>query len=83
MGNFQMCYIVQEFGASKNIQRNNAKDMQEILLKQVDCIIDQYIVGDEEMIQFGKKLKTARDSLFTFVIHCDVSSTNNDTENSI
>ena len=36
-----------------------------------------------EMIQFGKKLKTARDSLFTFVIHCDVPSTNNDTENSI
>ncbi len=41
------------------------------------------MAGDTEMIQFGKKLKTARDSLFTFVIHCDVPSTNNDTENSI
>ena len=35
------------------------------------------------MIQFGKKLKTARNDLFTFVIHCDVPSTNNDVENFI
>ena len=35
------------------------------------------------MIQFDKKLKTARNDLFTFVIHCDVPSTNNDVENFI
>ncbi len=36
--------------------------------------------GDKEMIQFGKKLKTARNSLFTFVKYPGVPSTNNDTE---
>ena len=35
------------------------------------------------MIQFGKKLKTARNSLFAFVKYPGVPSTNNDTENSI
>ena len=39
--------------------------------------------GDKEMIQFGGKLKTARNSLFTFVKYPGVPSTNNDTENSI
>ncbi len=39
--------------------------------------------GDKEMIQFGKKLKTARNSLFTFVKYPCIPSTNNDTENSI
>ena len=53
------------------------------LLKQVNCIIQQYLTGDAEMIQFGKKLKTARNSLFTFVKYPGVPSTNNDTENSI
>lgn len=53
------------------------------LLKQTDCIIQQYLAGDTEMIQFGKKLKTARNSLFTFVKYPNVPSTNNDAENSI
>ncbi len=53
------------------------------LLKQIDCIIQQYLTGDKEMIQFGGKLKTARNSLFTFVKYPGVPSTNNDTENSI
>ena len=53
------------------------------LLKQVDCIIQQYFTGDAEMIQFGGKLKTARNSLFAFVKYPGVPSTNNDTENSI
>ena len=53
------------------------------LLKQANSIIQQYLTGDKEMIQFGKKLKTARNSLFTFVKYPDVPSTNNDTENSI
>jgi len=45
--------------------------------------MEQYLTGDIEMIQFGHKLKTARNSLFTFVIYPNVPSTNNDTENSI
>ena len=53
------------------------------LLKQIDSIIQQYLTGDVEMVQFGKKLKTARNSLFTFVKYLGVPSTNNDTENSI
>ena len=53
------------------------------LLKQIDSIICQYMSGDTEMIQFGKKLKTARNSLFTFVKYTGVPSTNNDAENSI
>ena len=53
------------------------------LLKQTDSIICQYMSGDKEMIQFGKKLKTARNSLFTFVKYPCIPSTNNDTENSI
>ncbi len=53
------------------------------LLKQIDSTIQQYLTGDKEMIQFGKKLKTARNSLFTFVKYPGVPSTNNDTENSI
>jgi len=53
------------------------------LLRQVDGMISKYFTGDAEMIQFAKKLKTARNSLFTFVIYPNVPSTNNDTENSI
>jgi len=53
------------------------------LLKQVDDMISKYFTGDAEMIQFAKKLKTARNSLFTFVIYPNVPSTNNDTENSV
>ncbi len=53
------------------------------LLKQVDDIISKYFTGDAEMIQFAKKLKTARNSLFTFVIYPHVPSTNNDAENSV
>ncbi len=53
------------------------------LLKQLDRIIARYLKGDTEMVQFGKKLKTARNSMFTFVMDGDVPSTNNDAENSI
>ena len=45
--------------------------------------MQQYLTGDKDMIQFGEKLKTARNSLFTFVKYSNVPSTNNDTENSI
>ena len=41
------------------------------------------MTGDTEMIQFGKKLKAARNNLFTFVIYYDVPSTNKDAENFI
>ncbi len=34
-------------------------------------------------ISFGKKLKTAQNSLFTFMLFPEVPSTNNDTERSI
>ena len=50
---------------------------------RIDEIILQYLDGDDVMIQFGKKLKIAQNSLFTFVIHSGVPSTNNDTEHSI
>jgi len=70
-------YSVQKH--SEKQRRRHALD----LLKQTDCIIQQYLAGDTEMIQFGKKLKTARNSLFTFVIYPNVPSTNNDAENSI
>ncbi len=53
------------------------------LLKQLDRIIARYLKGDTEMVQFGKKLKTARNNMFTFVMDGDVPSTNNDAENSI
>ena len=39
--------------------------------------------GDAEMIQFGKKLKTARNNMFTFVKYAGVPSTNNDAENAV
>lgn len=42
-----------------------------------------YLDGDREMMLFGGKLKTACDSLFTFVRYPRVPSTNNDTEGSI
>jgi len=70
-------YSAQEH--SEKQRRRHAKD----LLKQTDCIVKQYLTGDTEMIQFGQKLKTARNSLFTFVKYSDVPSTNNDAENSI
>ena len=53
------------------------------LLKKTDYIIRQYATGNTEMVQFNKKLKTARNSLFTFVMYDDVPSTNNDAKNSI
>jgi len=64
---------------SEKQRRRHAKD----LLKQTDCIMEQYLAGDTDMIQFGKKLKTARNSLFTFVKYPSVPSTNNDAENSV
>jgi len=70
-------YSIQEH--SEKQRKRHALD----LLKQTDSIICQYMLGDKEMIQFGKKLKTARNSLFTFVKYPGVPSTNNDTENSI
>ena len=39
-------------------------------------------IGDCIMMKFGEKLKNAQNSLFTFVIHSGVPSTNNDSENS-
>ncbi len=53
------------------------------LLRQVDDMISKYFIGDAEMIKFAKKLKTARNSLFTFVVYPNVPSTNNDAENSV
>jgi len=50
---------------------------------KINSIIERYLDGDDVMIQFGKKLKTAQNNLFTFVIHPGVPSTNNDTEGSI
>jgi len=67
---------------------SNHSDIQRIrhanyLLEKVDDIIMQYLDGDSEMIRFGYKLKTARNSLFAFVRYPGVPSTNNDTEGSI
>jgi len=53
------------------------------LSEKIDEIIQQYMDGDGIMMKFGEKLKTAQNSLFTFVICPGVPSTNNDTENSI
>jgi transposase len=69
-----------------SVQKHSEKQREkykENMLKKTDCIIQQYMTGNVEMIQFGKKLKTARNSLFTFVIHSEVPSTNNDTENAV
>jgi hypothetical protein len=70
-------YTAQKHSETQRIRHVN------YLLKQVDCIISKYFTGDAEMIRFAKKLKTARNSLFTFVIYPHVPSTNNDTENSV
>ncbi len=35
------------------------------------------------MVQFGKKLENAKDSMFTYVLYAGVPSTNNDAENSV
>jgi len=66
----------------------NHKKIQRIayanyLYLRIDEIVRQYMDGDGVMIKFGEKLKTAQNSLFTFVICPGVPSTNNDTENSI
>ena len=66
----------------ENIQRDNVKDIHTRLLKQI-IVSFCNITGDAEMIQFGKKLKTARNSLFTFVKYAGVPSTNNDAENAV
>ena len=70
-------YTAQKHSETQRIRHVNH------LLRQVDDIISKYFTGDAEMIRFAKKLKTAQNSLFTFVIHPNVPSTNNDTENSI
>jgi len=36
---------------------------------QIDGIIERYLKGDDVMVSFGKKLKIAQNSLFTFVLH--------------
>ena len=69
-----------------SVQKHSEKQRRtykESLLNQTDSIMQQYMSGDTEMIKFGNKLKTARNSLFTFVIYFDVPSTNNDTESSV
>ncbi|MGI0060816.1 MAG: IS66 family transposase [Nitrosotalea sp.] len=53
------------------------------LSEKIDGIIKRYLDGDDVMASFGEKMKTAQNSLFTFVIHPDVPSTNNYTECSI
>lgn len=53
------------------------------LSQRIDGIIERYMDGDDAMISFGGKLRTAQNSLFTFVIYPRVPSTNNDTEGSI
>jgi len=50
---------------------------------QIDDVIKRYLEGDDVMVSFGKKLKIAQNSLFTFVLFPKVPSTNNDTERSI
>jgi len=70
-------YTAQKHSETQRIRHVNHQ------LRQVDDIISKYFTGDTEMIKFAKKLKTAQNSLFTFVIHPNVPSTNNDTENSI
>lgn len=50
---------------------------------QIDDVIKRYLDGDDVMVSFGKKLRIAQNSLFTFVIHPSVPSTNNDSECSI
>jgi len=50
---------------------------------QINGIIERYLNGDDVMVSFGKKLKIAQNSLFTFVMHRGVPSTNNAAENSI
>jgi transposase len=67
---------------------SNHSDIQRIrhanyLLEKVDDIINQYLAGNDEMMRFGNKLKTARNNMFTFVLFPGVPSTNNDTEGSI
>ncbi len=66
----------------------NHKKIQRIryanyLSEKIDDVIKRYLEGDDVMVKFGKKLKIAQNNLFTFVIHPDVPSTNNDTEGSI
>ena len=66
----------------------NHKKMQRItyanyLSGKIDSIIKRYMAGDDAMASFGKKLKIAQNSLFTFVINPGVPPTNNNTECSI
>ncbi len=76
-------YCARVWSVEEHLEKQHKRHARD-LLNQTDCIVQQYMVGDDEkMIQFGKKLKTARNSLFTFVMYCNVPSTNNDAENSI
>jgi hypothetical protein len=77
-----MLHRARVWSVQKHSEKQRTRHARD-LLKQADCIIEQYMAGDVEMVQFGKKLRTARNSLFTFIIHPDVPSTNNDAENSV
>ncbi len=66
-----------------NHQKTQRIKYANYLSGRIDDIIERYLKGDDVMVKFGKKLKIAQNSLFTFVIHPGVPSTNNDTEMSI
>jgi len=53
------------------------------LSRQIDGIIERYLEGDDVMVSFGKKIKIAQNSLFIFVMHRGIPSTDNAAENSI
>jgi len=78
----KMLHYARLYAAQKHSETQRIRHVNH-LLKQVDDMISKYFTGDAEIIRFAKKLKTARNSLFTFVIYPNVPSTNNDTENSI
>lgn len=77
-----MLHRARMYGAQEHSEVQRIRHVNH-LLKQVDDMMLKYFTGDAEMIQFAKKLKTARNSLFTFVMYPNVPSTNNDAENSV
>ncbi len=60
---------------TETFRETTQKTCERSLLKQTDYTIVRYLKGDTEMIQFGKKLKTVRDSLFTFVMFHQLTMT--------
>ena len=73
-GNSQNYCIVARIWSIENIQRDNVKDIHTRFTKADRLYHFAISTGDPEMIQFGKKLKTARNSMFTFVKYAGVPS---------